>query len=36
MSVTENIKVDTTDNQSSETYTTPTSPLSPKEKSPVS
>ncbi|CAF3766438.1 unnamed protein product [Adineta steineri] len=36
MSVTENIKVDTTDNQSSETYTTPINPLSPKEKSPVS
>ncbi|CAF0825137.1 unnamed protein product [Adineta steineri] len=36
MSVTENIKVDTTDNQSDETYTTPISPLSPKEKSPVS
>jgi len=36
MSVTENIKIDTTDNQSDETYTTPISPLSPKEKSPVS
>ena len=36
MSVTENINIDTTDNQSDETYTTPISPLSPKEKSPVS
>lgn len=35
MSVTDNIKVDTTDNQSDETYTTPVSPLSPKDKSPV-
>ena len=35
MSVTDNIKIDTTDNQSDETYTTPVSPLSPKEKSPV-
>lgn len=36
MSLTENIKIDTTDNQSDETYTTPVSPLSPKEKSPES
>ena len=35
MSVTDNIKIDTTDNQSDETYTTPVSPLSPKEKSPA-
>lgn len=35
MSATESIKVDTTDNQSDETYTTPVSPLSPKEKSPT-
>jgi translation initiation factor 4E len=35
MSITENIKIDTTDNQSDETYTTPISPLSPKEESPV-
>ncbi len=35
MSLTENINIDTTDNQSDETYTTPISPLSPKEKSPV-
>lgn len=36
MSVMDNIKIDTTDNQSDETYTTPISPLSPKEKSPAS
>jgi hypothetical protein len=36
MSVTEDLKIDTTDNQSEETYTTPISPLSPQEKSPSS
>jgi hypothetical protein len=36
MSVTGNIKIDTTSNKWDETYTTPISPLSPKEKSPVS
>jgi len=35
MSTSENNKLDTTDNQSDETYTTPRSPLSPEEKSPV-
>lgn len=36
MSITDNIKVDTTDNSTEDNYATPASPLSPEDKSPVS